>query len=61
MRNLKKAIIFMASLVLLPLYGTAYGLSRLLKLRGYEDMETLEEWLTLYKDVDFNIEDVEME
>lgn len=46
---MKKVIIFL-SIATLPLYTTAYIISKLLKIKGVEDMTTLKEWIFLYKE-----------
>lgn len=49
---MKKAIIFLLSLVTLIPYSMAYVLAHLLKMQDRQDMPTITEWITLYRQVD---------
>lgn len=49
----KKFTILLLSIISLPFHSTAYIISKLLNIKGVEDMLTPEEWITMYKDSEF--------
>ena len=49
---MKKAIIFLLSMLTLIPYSMAYVLAHLLKMKDRQDMQTIKEWITLYRQVD---------
>lgn len=47
---MKKALIITLSIITLPFETAAYLIARTFKIQGWEDMQTPEEWLALYKE-----------
>lgn len=50
---MKKSVILLLSIISLPFHSMAYIISKLLNIKGVEDMLTPEEWLAMYKDSEF--------
>lgn len=51
--TMKKSVILLLSIISLPFHSMAYIISKLLNIKGVEDMLTPEEWLAMYKDREF--------
>ncbi len=51
--TMKKSVILLLSIISLPFHSMAYIISKLLNIKGVEDMLTPEEWLAMYKDSEF--------
>ena len=45
---MKKALIITLSIITLPFESAAYLVARIVKMQGWEDMQTPKEWMTLY-------------
>lgn len=49
---MKKAMILLLSILTLPAYSGAYAIANIFKMKDRQDMPTISEWLSLYKEVD---------
>lgn len=47
---MKKSLYLLLTIIFLPFYAGAYVFSKSLKIKGNEDMETIKEFLTLWKE-----------
>lgn len=47
---MKKALIITLSIVTLPFEAAAYLIARVVKMQGWEDVQSPAEWLALYKE-----------
>ena len=48
--EMKKALIITLSIITLPFEAAAYLIARVIKMQGWEDVQSPAEWLTLYKE-----------
>lgn len=49
---MKKAMILLLTVVTLPAYAGSYAIAHIFKMNDRQDMPTIAEWLSLYKEVD---------
>lgn len=49
-RKMKKALIITSSIITLPFEAAAYLIARVIKMQGWEDMQSPAEWLMIYKE-----------
>lgn len=47
---MKKALIVALSIITLPFESAAYLIARIVKMQGWEDVQSPAEWLTIYKE-----------
>ena len=47
---MKKALIITLSIITLPFEAAAYLIARVVKMQGWEDVQSPSEWLKLYQD-----------
>lgn len=50
---MKKTLILILLILTLPFHSTAYIITKLLNIKGVEDVLTPKEWIAMYKDSEF--------
>lgn len=49
---MKKSMILLLTIIMLPAYAGAYAIANIFRMKDRQDMPTIAEWLSLYKEVD---------
>lgn len=49
---MKKSLYLLLTIIFFPFYAGAYVFSKFFKIKGHEDMETMKEFLTLWKEAE---------